>query len=61
MPNVLTIVLDDVNGWLTLAGSYGGQLHTPNIDRLASMGVSFTEAHAAVRSATRRGPRCCQA
>ncbi len=48
MPNVLTIVLDDVNGWLTLAGSYGGQLHTPNIDRLASMGVSFTEAHAAV-------------
>jgi hypothetical protein len=27
MPNVLNIVLDDVNGWLTLAGSYGGRLY----------------------------------
>ncbi|RCS46027.1 DUF4976 domain-containing protein [Bremerella cremea] len=45
-PNVLFIAVDDLNHWV-------GHLHrnpqtkTPNIDRLASMGVTFTNANCA--------------
>ncbi len=45
-PNVLFIAVDDLNHWV-------GHLHrnpqtkTPNIDRLAKMGVTFTNAHCA--------------
>lgn len=43
-PNVLFIAIDDLNDWL---GCYGGhpQVKTPNIDVLASRGVTFTNAH----------------
>lgn len=43
-PNVLFIVLDDMNDWL---GCYGGhpQVKSPNIDRLARRGVLFANAH----------------
>jgi len=43
-PNVLFIVLDDMNDWL---GCYGGHpdVKSPNIDRLARRGVLFTNAH----------------
>ena len=43
-PNVLLISIDDLNDW---TGSLGGhpQALTPNIDRLASEGVLFTNAH----------------
>jgi len=42
-PNVLFIVVDDLNDWI---GPYGGhpQTKTPNIDRLASSGVTFMNA-----------------
>ncbi len=44
--NVVFIVADDL-GWADL-GCYGSDLHeTPNIDRLASEGVRFTDAYAA--------------
>ena len=45
-PNILFIVLDDLNDWL---GCYGGHPDavTPNIDRLARRGVLFTNAHCA--------------
>ena len=44
-PNVLFIVLDDLNGWV---GHLGGhpQARTPNIDRLAAAGLAFTSAYA---------------
>lgn len=44
-PNVLLIVVDDLNDW---TGHLGGhpQAKTPNIDRLAARSVSFTNAHA---------------
>lgn len=42
-PNVLVIMLDDV-GYGQL-GSYGGQIETPNIDRLAAQGVRYTDFH----------------
>ncbi len=34
------------------------QTKTPNIDRLAGMGVTFANAQCAARSATRAGRRC---
>ncbi|WP_016956570.1 sulfatase [Catenovulum agarivorans] len=44
-PNVLMLVLDDLNNWV---GALGGHPNakTPNIDRLAAQGTTFTNAHA---------------
>ena len=44
--NVLFIPIDDLNHWV---GHFGRnkQTKTPNIDRLAKMGVTFTNAHCA--------------
>ena len=40
-PNVVLILADDM-GFSDL-GCYGGEIHTPNIDRLAEQGVRFTQ------------------
>jgi len=51
-PNVLVVVLDDV-GYSDI-GCYGGEIHTPNIDRLARDGVRYIRFDTnAVCSATR--------
>jgi arylsulfatase A-like enzyme len=42
-PNVVYIVLDDVG--FAAMGCYGGPIETPNIDRIASDGVRFTQWH----------------
>ena len=44
-PNVLFIILDDVNDWVGAMGGHPG-VETPQIDRLADQGVLFTNAHA---------------
>lgn len=45
-PNVVFILMDDL-GWADV-GCYGSEFYqTPNIDRLASQGVRFTDAYAA--------------
>jgi arylsulfatase A-like enzyme len=49
-PNVLFIPVDDLNHWVGHLGR-NKQTKTPNIDRLAAMGVTFTNAHCA-------GPVC---
>lgn len=43
-PNILLIAIDDLNDWV---GYLGGHplVQTPNMDRLAAMGVGFTNAH----------------
>jgi len=43
-PNVLFISIDDLNDWV---GPLGGhpQTETPNLDRLAARGTTFTNAH----------------
>src|SRR6476620_2412624 len=45
-PNILFILADDL-GWTDL-GIYGSSFYeTPNLDRLASQGMRFTDAYAA--------------
>ncbi len=46
-PNVLFIAVDDLNHWVSHLGR-NAQAKTPNIDRLAAMGTTFTNAHTAV-------------
>jgi len=43
-PNVLVIAIDDLNHWVGHLGR-NPQTSTPNIDRLAKMGVTFTKAY----------------
>ncbi len=43
-PNVLFIALDDLNDWTGCLGGHPQAL-TPNLDRLASSGMLFTNAH----------------
>lgn len=43
-PNVLFIVIDDLNDWIGCMDGHPQAL-TPNIDRIASRGVLFTNAH----------------
>jgi arylsulfatase A-like enzyme len=45
-PNVLFIAIDDLNHWVGHLGR-NPQTKTPNIDRLAGMGVTFTRAYCA--------------
>lgn len=44
-PNVIFFAVDDMNDWSEPLGST--MAHTPNLDRLAKMGVTFTNAHTA--------------
>jgi arylsulfatase A-like enzyme len=45
-PNVLFIAIDDLRDWVGYLG-HNTQTKTPNIDRLAKMGVSFTHSYCA--------------
>src|SRR3954466_947474 len=40
-PNVVIVLADDMG--FSDAGCYGGEIHTPNIDRLANEGVRFAQ------------------
>lgn len=44
-PNILFIIIDDMNDWVGYLDGYGGEVQTPNIDRLASQGMAFSNAH----------------
>ena len=43
-PNILFIAVDDLNDWVSPLGGHP-QVKTPNFDRLAAMGITFTNAH----------------
>ena len=43
-PNIVFIAIDDMNDWVGFLGGHP-QAKTPNMDRLAKMGVNFTNAH----------------
>ena len=44
-PNFLVIVSDDLG--FSDIGAFGGEIHTPNLDRLAYAGIRFTDFHSA--------------
>lgn len=46
-PNIIIIMADDM-GYSDI-GSYGGEISTPNLDKLASKGVKFTQFYNAAR------------
>src|SRR6478752_9975084 len=48
-PNIVIILADDM-GYSDL-GCYGGEIRTPNLDRLAAGGLRFTQFY--------NGARCC--
>lgn len=48
MKNFLSISVDDLIAFQTLRDTFGATLVTPNLDRLAAMGVSFENAFAQV-------------
>ncbi|MBC2844701.1 sulfatase [Winogradskyella flava] len=43
-PNILFISVDDLNNWISPIANFSNA-KTPNFDRLAAMGVTFTNAH----------------
>ena len=51
-PNILIILADDL-GYSDL-GCYGGEIHTPNLDRLAQNGIRFNRFYNAGRSCPTR-------
>ncbi len=52
LPNILVLVADDL-GYSDL-GSFGGEIHTPNIDSLAMAGMRFSRFHTAPMCAPSR-------
>lgn len=48
-PNIIVVLLDDM-GYSDI-GAYGGEVRTPNIDRLAGNGLRFTQSY--------NSARCC--
>ena len=46
-PNILIILADDMG--FSDAGCYGGEIHTPNLDRLAANGLRFTQFYNTAR------------
>jgi arylsulfatase len=44
-PDILIIIGDDI-GYSDF-GCYGGEIPTPNIDRIAANGIRFTQFHSA--------------
>lgn len=48
-PNIIVVLVDDM-GYSDL-GSFGGEVRTPNLDRLAANGLRFTQSY--------NSARCC--
>jgi arylsulfatase len=51
-PNIVVVLVDDL-GYSDI-GPYGGEVPTPNLDRLAARGVRFTQAYNAARCSPTR-------
>lgn len=52
-PNILIILIDDVGPGL--ASTYGGEIHTPTLDRVAKAGVSYNRFHSTAMCSPTRG------
>jgi arylsulfatase len=42
-PNILIVLIDDVG--FGIAGTFGGEVHTPTLSRLANEGISYNRFH----------------
>ncbi len=51
-PNIIVVLVDDMG--FSDIGCYGGEVPTPNLDRLAARGVRFTQAYNAARCSPSR-------
>jgi len=51
-PNIILIMVDDM-GWSDI-GCYGGEIQTPNLDRLAGEGMRFTQFYNNAKCTTTR-------
>ena len=51
-PNVVVVLVDDMG--FSDIGCYGGEVPTPNLDRLAAQGVRFTQCYNAARCSPTR-------
>ena len=51
-PNIVVVLVDDMG--FSDIGRYGGEIPTPNLDRLAARGVRFTQAYNAARCSPTR-------
>jgi arylsulfatase A-like enzyme len=51
-PNIVVVLVDDMG--FSDIGPYGGEIPTPNLDRLAARGVRFTQAYNAARCSPTR-------
>lgn len=51
-PNIILIMVDDM-GWSDI-GCYGGEVHTPHLDRLAREGMRFTQFYNNAKCTTTR-------
>ncbi len=56
-PNVLIILLDDVG--FGMAGTFGGPVPTPNMDKLARNGLSYTRFHTTALCSPTRAALLC--
>ena len=52
-PNILIILIDDVGPGL--ASTYGGEIHTPTLDRVHRAGISFNRFHSTAMCSPTRG------
>ena len=51
-PNIVLIMCDDM-GWSDI-GCYGGEIRTPNLDRMAAEGLRFTQFYNCAKCTTTR-------
>jgi len=51
-PNIVVVLVDDLG--FSDIGPYGGEVPTPNLDRLAARGIRFTQAYNAARCSPTR-------
>ena len=54
MPNIIFIIADDMG--FSDIGCYEGEINTPNLDRLAEVGMRFTQFYNIAKSS----PTCTQ-
>lgn len=52
-PNVLIIIMDDVGP--ATASTYGGEIRTPALDRVAKLGISYNRFHSTAMCSPTRG------